>query len=55
MTEKQWELYRLSVAENMPESPYKKATIEGIRHKLRILEMRESSLPPEDAVGRVNR
>jgi hypothetical protein len=38
MTERDWELYRLSVAESMPDSLYKKAVIEGIRHKLEVLE-----------------
>jgi len=37
MTERDWELYRLSVAESMPDSPYKLAVIEGIRHKLEML------------------
>jgi len=34
MTEHQWELYRLSVVETWPDSPYKTATIAGIQHKL---------------------
>ena len=29
MNERQWELYRLSVAETWPDSPYKAATIAG--------------------------
>ena len=37
MTERDWELYRLSVAESMPDSPYKLAVIEGIRQKLEML------------------
>jgi hypothetical protein len=46
MTERDWELYRLSVAESMPDSPYKKAVIEGIRHKLEVL---EGDTPPRAA------
>jgi hypothetical protein len=34
MTERQWELYRLSVVETWPDSPYKTATIDAIQHKL---------------------
>jgi hypothetical protein len=47
MTERDWELYRLSVAESMPDSPYKKAVIDGIRHKLEVLE--------EDTPARIGR
>jgi hypothetical protein len=43
MTERQFELYRLSVVENMPDSPYKRAVIEGIQHKLKTIEMEETS------------
>jgi len=43
MTERQWELYRLSIVEQMPESPYKKAVINAIKHKLRTVEIREST------------
>ena len=43
MTERQWELYRLSIVESMPDSAYKRAVLEGIRHKLRMLEMEETS------------
>jgi hypothetical protein len=42
MTERQWELYRLSVVEQMPESAYKKAVIDAIQHRLKMLEMQES-------------
>jgi hypothetical protein len=38
MSEMQWELYRLSVVEMWPDSPYKAATIAGIRHKLARIE-----------------
>jgi hypothetical protein len=38
MSERDWELYRLSVVESMPDSPYKMAVIEGIRHKMEMLE-----------------
>jgi hypothetical protein len=42
MTERQWELYRLSVAEKWPDSPYKAATINGIQHKLAVIENTEA-------------
>jgi len=42
MTEHQWELYRLSVVETWPDSPYKTATIAGIQHKLAAIEYAES-------------
>ena len=35
MTEHQWELYQLSVVEQMP--AYKKAVIDAIKHKLMML------------------
>ena len=38
MSDHQWELYRLSVVETWPDSPYKAATIAGIRHKLATIE-----------------
>jgi hypothetical protein len=38
MSEHQWELYRLSVVETWPDSPYKAVTIAGIRHKLSMIE-----------------
>lgn len=41
MTERQWELYRLSVVVDWPESPRKEAVIEAIRHKLMILALQE--------------
>ena len=37
MTERQWELYRLSVVEEWQESPYNAAVIGAIKHKLMIL------------------
>ncbi len=40
MTERDWELYRLSVVEQMREGPYKDATIAAIRHKLQLLDSR---------------
>jgi hypothetical protein len=43
MTERQWELYRLSVIERLRESPYKSAVLDGIRHRLRMIEMQEAS------------
>jgi hypothetical protein len=44
MTERDWELYRLSVVDRMPEGPYKDAVIAGIKHKLKLLDQREPSL-----------
>ena len=41
MTERQWELYRLSVVEEWPESPHKAAVIGAIKHKLKILALQE--------------
>jgi hypothetical protein len=43
MTERQWELYRLSVVEQMPDSPYKKAVIDAIKHKLMTLDRQEAA------------
>jgi hypothetical protein len=37
MNERQWELYRLSVVEKWPESPYKRAVSVAIEHKLMVL------------------
>ena len=34
MNERQWELYRRSVAEGMPDSDYKAAVLAGIDHAL---------------------
>jgi hypothetical protein len=42
MTEHQWELYRLSVVETWPDSPYKAATIAGIQHRLAAIEHAEA-------------
>ena len=41
--ERRWELYRLSVAECMPESDYKAAVLAGIAHKLKMLDRMEAS------------
>ncbi len=38
MTERDWELYRLSVVEQMPEGQYRDAVIAAIRHKLAVLD-----------------
>jgi hypothetical protein len=46
MTERQWELYRLSVVEGMPDSDYKTAVIAGIAHKLMRLDSIEASQSP---------
>jgi hypothetical protein len=43
MTEREWELYRLSMVESTPDSPYKQAVIEGIQNKLRVLEIQAAS------------
>jgi hypothetical protein len=43
MTERQWELYRLCVVVEWPESPYKEAVIGAIRHKLMILAQQEKA------------
>jgi hypothetical protein len=42
MTERQWELYRLSVLETWPDSPFKAATIAGIQDKLAVIENAEA-------------
>ena len=41
MTERQWELYRISVVEEWQESPHKAAVIGAIKHKLMILALQE--------------
>jgi hypothetical protein len=46
MTERDWELYRLSVAGRLPEGPYKHATIAGINHKLHLLDQEEPTTAP---------
>jgi hypothetical protein len=38
MTERAWDLYRLSIAEQLPESAYKAAVIAGIKHRLHLLD-----------------
>jgi len=43
MTEREWELYRLSVVEAWPDSPYKTATIAGIQHRLAAIDHAEAS------------
>ena len=40
--ERQWELYRLSVVERMPDSEYKTAFLAGIAHKLMRLDSIEA-------------
>jgi len=44
MTERDWELYRLSVVEHLPEGPYKDAIISGISHKLFLLDQLEPTM-----------
>jgi hypothetical protein len=46
MNERQWELYRLSVVEQMPDSPYKQAVIDAINHKLMMLDRQEAARLP---------
>jgi hypothetical protein len=41
--ERQWDLYRRSVAEGMPDSDYKTAVLAGIAHKLRMLDRMEAA------------
>jgi hypothetical protein len=41
--ERQWELYRQSVAEGMPDSDYKTAVLAGIAHALMRLDSIEDS------------
>jgi hypothetical protein len=50
MTERDWELYRLSVVEQLPEGPYRDAIIGGIKHKLILLGQQE--LRPAPGPGR---
>jgi len=44
--ERQWALYRRSVAEGMPDSEYKKAVLAGIAHALMRLDSIEASRRP---------
>jgi hypothetical protein len=51
MTEREWELYRLSVVEQWQESPHKAAVISAIKHKLMILALQEkASIEAPDAL-----
>jgi hypothetical protein len=43
MTERQWELYRRSVVETMPDSDYRTAVLTGITHRLMMLDWIEAS------------
>ena len=43
MNERQYELYRLSQVEQMPDSPLKDALMQAIRHKLTMLDQYERS------------
>jgi len=53
--ERQWQLYRRSVAEGMPDSDYKTAVLSGIEHELMKLDSMETfDLPSpfiEDTAG----
>jgi hypothetical protein len=42
MTERQWELYRLSVVKTWPDLPLKAATVAGIQHKLAVIQDAEA-------------
>jgi hypothetical protein len=44
--ERQWDLYRRSVAEGMPDSDYKAAVLAGIEHALMRLDSIEASQSP---------
>jgi hypothetical protein len=50
--ERQWELYRRSVVERMPDSEYKSAVLAGIEHHLTRLDSIEAS-PSGRAKGAV--
>jgi len=52
MNERQFELYRLSVGEQMPNSPYKAAVINAINHKLMMLDQEDAD--SSDMVGTAN-
>ena len=41
--EREWELYRLDVAERMPDSAYKTSVLAGIAHKLKMLDRMEAA------------
>jgi hypothetical protein len=43
MTERQWELYRLSVVKEAPETPHTAALISAIEHKLMTLGLEETT------------
>jgi hypothetical protein len=43
MTERQWEFYRRSVVERMPDSDYKTAVLAGIAYKLMMLDRLEAA------------
>lgn len=43
LLERQWELYRRSVAEGMPDTDYKAAVLAGIAHHLMRLDAMEAS------------
>jgi hypothetical protein len=43
MMERQWELYRRSVIERMPDSDYKSAVLAAIEHRLMMLDRMEAA------------
>jgi hypothetical protein len=43
IVERQWELYRRSVIERMPDSDYKTAVLAAIEHRLMMLDRREAA------------
>ncbi len=44
MSDLQWELYRLSVIETWPDTPYKAATLAAIRHRLTVIEQQQRNM-----------
>ena len=50
--ERQWDLYRRSVAEGMPDSEYKTAVLAGIEHTLMRLDARASQPPFSEDTSR---
>ena len=52
--ERQWELYRRSVAEGMPDSDYKAAVLAGIEHALmRLDSIKDSRCGVADRRGKL--
>ncbi len=47
MTERQWELYRLSAIKQAADSPHKDAVIRAIEHKLMTMELEKKASSKE--------